>query len=532
MFVSWNPLPLGAPMGAGEAASNEPLMLSFPQCLTESPHDPSFSKNVHQLFKQIRKLPDITPEHLECLNVSVEYDVPLDNFLPAYPPKPHTNPSLPETTSSTVVPLVPAPPAPAYLPDENGEGRRDKTFSERKKELELSNDLAFQGMQRIRRDIKLGHFYRFYHSLELVVGYYNPKDCAFTGMPERFREELVKNFIEPICWGYNTCLLPPRAAPKVQYQKTRFMTRLDFFGYVNPVLQAERKLGIVEGPLFAIQCRHEDHFVYPGGPQCREDSPPPSPPPRDEVLVQENPKSPVSCPDEDTPMKEGASTVTTGRDSSIRNSSSSDNNGDNSSDDSTSKNSQEVPSTTGKQLELETAEGQEQEQEHLLKLSASRLKAAKRNEEQRIRIKKGSWPQGDVWDVLKEVGGLLCTAQERRKGGKGADGVGRGKVEKRTRYRAVGRESTWWDDIFLISSVHRHISFTHVHIAAPYLHFLEKGNLPNPNHELIKDEKSEWCDLKMRKSRWFDLGNPNDRVEAAKLTSGVLAFLLRNEDSS
>jgi hypothetical protein len=21
-------------------------------------------------------------------------------------------------------------------------------------------------------------------------------------MPERFREELIKNFIEPICWGY------------------------------------------------------------------------------------------------------------------------------------------------------------------------------------------------------------------------------------------------------------------------------------------------------------------------------------------
>lgn len=521
MFVSWNILPLNNPVGAEEIASHEPLMLSFPQCLTKSPHDPTFSKNVHQLFKQIRKLPDITPEHLECLNVSVEYDVPLGNFLPAYPPHPHTTPSQPESTATTA-----ASSSPAYFPDENGEGRRDKIFSERKKELELSNDLAFQALQRIRRDVKLGHFFRFYHSLELVVAYYNPKDCAFTGMPEKFREELVKNFIEPICWGYNTCLLSPRAAPKVQFQKTRFMTRLDLFGYVNPVLQAERKMGMVEGPLFAIQCRHEDHFVYPGGPQCKEDSPPPSPPPHDEVQVQENLKSDT---DGDVPMKEGSSATTTGSNSSSGNSSGSDPDGDSGNDDSTSKYSREPPTTAGEQLELEAAE--KREQDRLLKLSQSRLKAAKRNEEQKIRIKKGSWPQGDVWDVLKEVGGLLCTAQERRKGGKGADGIGKGKVERKTRYRAVGRESTWWDDIFLISSVHRHISFTHLHIAAPYLHFLEKGSLPNPNHELIKDEKSEWCDLKLRKTRWFDLGNPTDRVEAARLISGMLAFLLRNEDS-
>jgi len=147
-------------------------------------------------------------------------------------------------------------------------------------------------------------------------------------------------------------------------------------------------------------------------------------------------------------------------------------------------------------------------------------------------MKKGSWPQGDVWDVLKEVGALLCTAQERRKGGKGTDGITKGKVEKKTRFRAIGRESTWWDDIFLISAVHTHLSFTHVHIAAPYLRFIETGNLPNPNHQLIKDEKSEWCEFKMRKTKWFDLTNPSQRVDAARVVAGILAFLLRNETAT
>ena len=85
--------------------------------------------------------------------------------------------------------------------------------------------------------------------------------------------------------------------------------------------------------------------------------------------------------------------------------------------------------------------------------------------------------------------------------------------------------------IFLISTVHSHISITHVHLSGPYLRFLETGNLPNPEHELIKDDKSEWCEFKMKKTKWYDLGEPEDRVEAARAITGILAFLTRNEQS-
>jgi len=173
---------------------------------------------------------------------------------------------------------------------------------------------------------------------------------------------------------------------------------------------------MVEGPLMAIQCRHEDYFVYPGGPQCREDSP--TPLEEEEAVTLGDAKSPIPDNDGDTPMKEGSSaTVSSG-----------------------------APEASAKETEAAEA-AKKKEEARLAKIEETRRKAAKREEEKKIRIKKGSWPVGDVWDVLKEVGAILCTAQERRKGGKGADGIGKGKVEKKTRYRAIGRESTWWDDV-------------------------------------------------------------------------------------
>ena len=203
----------------------------------------------------------------------------------------------------------------------------------------------------------------------------------------------------------------------MQFQTSRFATRVDFFAFVTPALPAERKAGMVEGPLMAIQCRHEDYFVYPGGPQCREDSPLPLLE-EGEAVIPEGAKPPIPDNDGDTPMKGGSAAAA----------------------------SSEVPEASAEETEAAEAT-KKKEEARLAKIEEARRKAAKREEEKKIRIKKGSWPQGDIWDVLKEVGAILCTAQERRKGGKGADGIGKGKVEKKTRYRAIGRESTWWDDV-------------------------------------------------------------------------------------
>ena len=195
MFGGWAlPAP---PKQSAEAVKREPLILTFPSCLVTSPQDPTFSKGVYNLFRQIRKLPDITPKHLECLNVSLEYDVPLEQFLPTTTILPVASDGAEQALTSVV----------SYLPTEDGEGAKNRTYWDRKKELNVPNNHAYESLARIRRDVKLGHFYRFFQSLELVSSYYGTEGQAHCGMPEKFREDMVKNFVEPLCWGYNARLL-------------------------------------------------------------------------------------------------------------------------------------------------------------------------------------------------------------------------------------------------------------------------------------------------------------------------------------
>lgn len=184
---------------------------------------PADEKSFYSFIQKIKKATDADTNHLDTLGVSVEYGVPVENMLPEG----------------------------NWFPEEG-----DKTFAERERELLIANADAFEVLARRNREIKLGHMYRFFQTMELVDPYYSTKLKSQSplgqdneesgpgsgekkaeeevesgvgraaemtqqlgsglggedgekkekpekfGMPERFREELVKNFIEPICWGY------------------------------------------------------------------------------------------------------------------------------------------------------------------------------------------------------------------------------------------------------------------------------------------------------------------------------------------
>lgn len=199
---------------------------------TSDPSKPSFTppadeKSFYSYIQKIKKATDATANHLDTLGVSVEYDVPVENMLPEG----------------------------NWFPEEG-----DKTFTERERELLIANEDAFEVLARRNREIKLGHMYRFFQTMELVNPYYSTRPESLPSsspgdeasglacgkrkaeeevgggmekrgraaemtqqsnsgpsgqkkddkrektekfsMPEKFREELVKNFIEPICWGY------------------------------------------------------------------------------------------------------------------------------------------------------------------------------------------------------------------------------------------------------------------------------------------------------------------------------------------
>lgn len=169
---------------SSSASKREPLTLTFPGidlADRDAPPDPYFktSGDPREFKKKICKLKrliDIKPEHLESMNLKLSTNLSIDELIPADNLIP--NPSI---------------------------ERSEKLFKfikEREAELLISNDDASASLARIRRDIKLGHMFRFFQSAELVLTYYDPVKGAFTGMPERFREELLKNFIEPLGWAW------------------------------------------------------------------------------------------------------------------------------------------------------------------------------------------------------------------------------------------------------------------------------------------------------------------------------------------
>lgn len=194
-----------------------PRYTSVPDPSKPSFIPPADEKSFYSFIQRIKKATDADTNHLDALGVSVEYDVPVENMLPEG----------------------------NWFPEEG-----DKTFTERERELLIANADAFEVLARRNREIKLGHMYRFFQTMELVSPYYSTRLKSPSGqdneesgpesgkaeemesgaggaaevtqqlgsglgggdgkkekpekfgMPERFREELVKNFIEPICWGY------------------------------------------------------------------------------------------------------------------------------------------------------------------------------------------------------------------------------------------------------------------------------------------------------------------------------------------
>lgn len=202
-----------------------PSYTSVPDPSKPSFTPPADEKSFYSFIQKIKKATDATTNHLDTLGVSVEYGVLVENMLPEG----------------------------NWFPEEG-----DKTFNERARELSIDNSDAVEVLARRNKEIKLGHMYRFFQTMELVIPYYStgPKSSPESlgdgesgpgsverkagenaeggvekrggaaemtqhpggglggndggakekpdkfGMPEKFREELVKNFIEPICWAF------------------------------------------------------------------------------------------------------------------------------------------------------------------------------------------------------------------------------------------------------------------------------------------------------------------------------------------
>jgi hypothetical protein len=214
-----------------------PTPLDFPRCSTSLPKHPltpESTKNFHATYTGIRKPSDVRLGHLEGLNVTVEHDVELEDLVPVDPTNgvstlpPRSWINLPDDCDDAKVRSL-------QLPDKmlsTGKvGPNIHQFRQRRSELSYSNDDAFHVVQRKppvpgKPPVKPGQYYRFWQGLELLAQWWDTSQDglhvdaeaaasspagrtyigrrigAGDGVPEQYRDDCVKGFVEVVAWEF------------------------------------------------------------------------------------------------------------------------------------------------------------------------------------------------------------------------------------------------------------------------------------------------------------------------------------------
>lgn len=72
----------------------------------------------------------------------------------------------------------------------------------------------------------------------------------------------------------------------------------------------------------------------------------------------------------------------------------------------------------------------------------------------------------------------------------------------------------------MLSSVNHHVSFLRLRVHPEYLKWLATG---------VPPEDPEWHVLDLKRTRWFDLFDQGDRVEALDGLWGLFGYMMRGE---
>ncbi|KAI8939040.1 hypothetical protein NX059_004878 [Plenodomus lindquistii] len=83
-------------------------------------------------------------------------------------------------------------------------------------------------------------------------------------MPDQYRIDCVKAFIEPIAWSFGVTLSPHRRPPVLTLGHVRFPVRMGSVAWRGPQDRAKARQGWMEGPVLGVQCRADVNFGKSG----------------------------------------------------------------------------------------------------------------------------------------------------------------------------------------------------------------------------------------------------------------------------
>jgi hypothetical protein len=78
----------------------------------------------------------------------------------------------------------------------------------------------------------------------------------------------------------------------------------------------------------------------------------------------------------------------------------------------------------------------------------------------------------------------------------------------------------------MVSSLNHHISVVKLRVHTLYVQYLTEGTLPEST-----STDSSWCSPEFHRTRWFDLFDVEDRMEAMRGIWGITSYLMRRQET-
>lgn len=285
-------------------------------------------------------------------------------------------------------------------------------------------------------------------------------------MPDPYRIDCVRAFLESVAYAFGVTLSPHRRPPLLTMAHTRFPVRMSCAGWRPPQDRLRARQGWLEGPVFGIQCRAEVNFGATG--RLQEESV------LDVVrelgglllLAQERSRQDKV----ETRAGSGKWWTTKERWGGGPGG--------------------EVGEAT-RALESIAVDPRAKEEKTVIQRHADGSK-----------VRRKPTP-AEIWKVLKSANPLW---------------------DPKVVYEAIGKDGdSQYDDIFMVSSLNHHISIVKLHVHEAYVHYLTTGDLPQDT-----PPDSSWCSPKLSRTKWFDLFSIEDRLEAMRGIWGIMSYQMRS----
>ena len=321
-------------------------------------------------------------------------------------------------------------------------------------------------------------------------------------MPDKFRTDTVRSFIEGTVWPFQCTVAPPRQMPVVQFGALNLPVRQSAAVYRVPTDRMRARQGRLEGPLLAVQVRNDTDFHDQIGEPIEQKS-------RLDLMRELGGLLQIA----QERQREGKQEVRPGE----------------------GKWWTTVPRWGGG---AGGAMPDDDDSNDLLGTEEilDAIKEARGTKQKNVNHKQKRKTPAMLWKELKPGSSLWDPVGRHHLSGPSNRTL---TVFQRTDYVAVGKEplsqydevnypytlvpKPQWltrNQVFMVSSINHHISILKLTVHTAYVDYLITGDFPEP-----LPNTADWCRPRLQRSQWYDFYSKEQRVEAFRSLWGVLSYL-------